>query len=64
MMDSLLGYDPSFQQLALLDTGGQQLAQASRTAPSLSSQFMISSIEQQCNQSDFKRPTLCQLGFY
>lgn len=39
-MESLLGVDSSFQQFALLDRNGQQLAQVSRTAPNLSAQFI------------------------
>ncbi len=38
-MASLLGIHPAFRQFALLDGGGQQLAQISRVSPSLSAQF-------------------------
>ena len=39
IIESLLGLDPAFRQFALLNSRGQQLAQASRTSPTLSSQF-------------------------
>ena len=40
MMDSLLGYDPSIRQFALLDSGGNQLAHDSIASNLSSSQFM------------------------
>jgi putative methionine-R-sulfoxide reductase with GAF domain len=39
ILDSLLGLQPAFRQLALLNTTGQQVAQISRLSSSLSSQF-------------------------
>jgi putative methionine-R-sulfoxide reductase with GAF domain len=39
-LESLLGHDPAFRQLVLLNSSGRQLAQVSRTSPTLSSQFI------------------------
>ncbi len=39
LVQSLLGLDPAFRQVALLDGSGRQLSQISRVTPTLSSQF-------------------------
>jgi putative methionine-R-sulfoxide reductase with GAF domain len=41
IMESLLGLDPAFQQFAVLDSGGQQLAEISRLSATLSPQFTL-----------------------
>jgi putative methionine-R-sulfoxide reductase with GAF domain/predicted transcriptional regulator len=40
-MESLLGLDPAFQQFAVLDNQGRQLAQTSSLSPTLSPQFAL-----------------------
>jgi GAF domain-containing protein/HAMP domain-containing protein/tetrahydromethanopterin S-methyltransferase subunit F len=40
ILESLLGYDPAFRQFVLLDSRGEQLAQALRASQTLSSQFV------------------------
>jgi putative methionine-R-sulfoxide reductase with GAF domain len=41
VLDSLLGHDPAFRQLAVLGGGGRLLTQTSRTAQTLSTQFIL-----------------------
>ena len=41
LLESLLGRDLAFRQFAVLDTHGQQLAQISRSAETLSAQFVL-----------------------
>jgi putative methionine-R-sulfoxide reductase with GAF domain len=40
ILESLLGLDPAFRELALLGGNGKQLAQISRISPNLSAQFL------------------------
>ena len=41
ILESFLGHDPSFKQIALLDSQGRQFAQISRASQSLSPQFLL-----------------------
>ncbi len=51
IMGNLLGLDPAFRQFVSLDSNGRQLAQISRTSPTLSSQFTSQLKEDLINQT-------------